>query len=241
MGFREKIIIFGVVPWVVTIALLILLVIPTISAVFENFATLGQKEVELADLKQSVESKKNTQKIDDTIAQLEESLLGFNKEFPSKDDLEALYVDLQTALNDTDLKLDKLAVSKEKSIKFPKTLFEDDSDDGDKKSKKKKKKKKRSKKTAPPAKVVQRSFKLDIIGDYQNTIDLLVYLNNYYRFITLETISVKKPRMKGANLDSLATLNASILEVTVIFSVYSYIQAEKPEEDKKKDTKTKKK
>lgn len=244
MGFREKLIIFGVLPWVIAILLLLFLVLPSISGIQVKSSTLHDKESELSTLEDSIKKQKDVSKIVEEISNLESSLKGFNLQFPADDDLEKLYVDIQTAINDTGLLLEKLSVSKEKSVKFSKDFFEkldettkEDSKDKDKKKKKKKKAKKKKGKTIPPATMIQRSFKLEVVGSYQGIVDLVNYLNTYYRFITLENISVKenmKAKMLSINNPSNKILNASI-----IFSVYRYRKNEVPVETETKKKKKK--
>lgn len=250
MGFREKLIIFGVLPWVIAILLLLFLVLPSITGIQVKSSSLHDKETELATLEISINKQKDTSKIIKEISRLENSLKGFNLQFPEDDDLEKLYVDIQTAINDTGLLLEKLSVSKEKSVKFSKDFFtsigksesesEDDSKDKKKKKKKKKAKTKKKKgKTIPPATMIQRSFKLDVVGSYQGIVDLVNYLNTYYRFITLENISIKenmKAKMLSINNPSNKILNASI-----IFSVYRYRKNEVPVETETETKKKKKK
>lgn len=233
MGFREKIIIFGVLPWLLAILMLIWLILPGISSTKDKFVEQNEKKVELENLEQSIEAKKDTTKIQKEITSLQEELVGFNKEFPVDDDLEAFYVDFQTAMNTTNLYLEKIAVSKEKAVKLPSTLFEDTDN-----SKDKKKKKKKTRKASAPVVIYQRSFKVDMIGDYQSIIDLVNYLNSYYRFITLENISIKENKKALFGFSAPLNLDFSkLLSTSLIFSVYKYEELKIDEEADKKSTK----
>lgn len=237
MGFREKLIIFGVLPWVVAILLLIFLILPSITVIQEKSTYLNDKETELDTITKSIKKQKDTSKIKNEIEEIENSLRGFNLEFPENDDLEKLYVDIQTALNNTQLKLDKLSVSKESSVKFPKDFFLDESSDKENGSTSKKKKKvaKKTKKgkTVLPATIIKRSFKIDMNGSYQGIVDLVNYLNSYYRFITLENISVKENT--DTKLLLYITNKEKELTTSLIFSVYKYRKNEAPVETDKKD------
>lgn len=237
MGFREKLIIFGILPWVVAILLLVFLILPSVTAIQEKSTYLNDKEKELDTIEISIKKQKDTSKIKNEIEEIENTLTGFNLEFPENDDLEKLYVDIQTALNNTQLKLDKLSVSKESSVKFPKDFFTDESsdkEDGSKGKKKKKEAKKKKKgKTVLPATIIKRSFKIDMNGNYQGVVDLVNYLNSYYRFITLENISVKENTDK--KLLPYITSNEKELTTSLIFSVYKYRKNEAPDESDDKD------
>ncbi|MEW5819316.1 MAG: hypothetical protein AB1782_03930 [Cyanobacteriota bacterium] len=241
MGFRGKLIVFGIIPWILAVVMFVWLLIPAIGDIGKKSGELREKETELNTLVASVEATKDTSKLDKQIAKLQASLRGFNKEYPVKDDLESLYVDVQTALIDTNLTIVKIAVSKDKSIKFPKDFFaeeasEDKADAKDKKKEKKKKKRaKRGKKLPDPVQVIKRSFKLDVSGDYQSAIDLLNYLDSYYRFVTLENIAVKENNKVKLfeNLTGDEPGSQRPLLTTIIFSVYNYKEIEMPKEDDK--------
>lgn len=241
MGFREKIIVFGVLPWIIVIILLVIMVIPSINATKEKFATLETKEAELASINKSIDEQKDTEKVEKQIAEYKFELKGFNKQYPPTDSLESLYVDLQSALASTNITLAKLAVSKEKIEKLPKDFFEQaligETGKAAKDSKKKKKKKSRDAKALPPITILSRTFKLDVVGEYQNVVDLLYYLNNYYRFISLQNISLKssKDSKKAGKSSGPAIGQPKQLAVTVTFGVYRY--KKNPVVMEEKDTK----
>jgi Tfp pilus assembly protein PilO len=240
VGFREKLILIGVVPWIVVILLVFFLVMPSIKGNFEKTNTLIEKELELETLEIQVNKAKDTEDIEKEIALLKVSLLGFNQEFPEEENLEVLYVDIQTAINKLNSLFDKLAVSKEKAVKFPKNFF-DFMDPSSKKDKTKKKKKKK-KKGGPPASLYKKTIKLNYVGEYQDIIDFLYYLDNYYRFIELENIAVKTIKAKEGTPESFVSPNP--LSIVMTFGVYRYqenFEVEEDDEEKKDSKKSKKK
>lgn len=246
MGFREKIIIFAVLPWILALLALFVITIPGINGTFVKFTESMAKQSELDKLEVNLKEQKNVRELNNTISQYEDELKGFNKKFPENDDLETLYVDLQAALNKTDLTLQKLALSKIKAYKLPKTFWEDVANEesgskGDKKGKKSKKKKKKKakkgEKQLPPLSISTRTIKLDTTGDYKGVIELLYYLNNYYRFLALKNISIKT----GSKLSATGVFDPKNLKTTITFDVMNVkkniIVPEKDEETDKKKAK----
>lgn len=220
MGFREKIILFGIVPWILVILISVFGVVPIMQGLFEKNTVLAEKEAELAGVKLRLKAQKNVKALKEKIGALNYDLIGFNKEFPENDELETFYVDFQKALNESNISLAKINISTEKSVKFPKEYFEGLAADDKKKPTKESKKKKRAKKAQDPVVVKQRNFKINIIGEYENILDLLYYLQSYYRLINLEYISVKPARQKKDA--DLSKYGEKPVDVTFTFNVYKF-------------------
>lgn len=253
MDFKKKILLFGVAPWAVAVLVLIFLVLPGLGFTASKSASLQEKETELANLKQSVANAKNLTKIKKEKKNLQKTLTGFNIMYPKKEDLETLYADLQTSMSHSSsmIALLKLSVSKPKKLKLPKKFFDIEEEKEDKKAlkgKKKKKKKKRKKrrrkkgKKEQPLELTRRSFKLELATyNFQSVIDFLYYLDNYYRFVTLEGVQVKEGAAKQGKVPSLLPIepNKLLLQIAIVFSVYTVKENHQEPEQKKKKKKKK--
>lgn len=221
MGFREKILIFGLLPWLVALIVVFLITIPTISGIFEKMSDLNDKQTELENIKSQVKQKSNTKKIRSEIYDIKQSIRGFNLQFPEKDQMDTMYVDFEKAAKESKATILKITVAKDKKYKFAKDFFTGEASKKDKKSKKKAAKVKKQK---DPFIVKSRTVKLQIIGSYQAITEMLYYLSNYYRFLSFSDIQIKIADVKNFNFMNPST--ETNLDAIVTFSVFKLNKAE---------------
>jgi hypothetical protein len=233
VGFREKIIIFGILPWLLAIVALFMLVIPSIKGNLEKSAILNDKQEELSSLNSSINKIKNTDKIEKEIEDLKISLLGFKKQFPDKDNSELVVVDIQNVVNELDVFLAGIYLNTLKGESVPKKVI-DLLDDGKSKSKSKQKKKS----VTIPFKISSKAIKINYISSFEDAIDFLNYLQNYYRFIDIEGIVIKKVSDRKI-VELVETESGPKLAITLNFKIYTFEDL-KVNDSEKDDSKKKK-
>lgn len=228
MGFREKIIIFGVLPWLIVILSVMWALIPIIGQFQGKLEELKSKEDELVEISQTIQTTKNTGDIEKKINDLKIKLKGFNKQFPATKSLEDFYVNFQKAANETHTRLKILSVDSKKELKLPPELFEKDALPAAGKDTPPKEEPKRGKPAELPVDVKQDIITIDAEGSFQGIVDLLYYLSNYSRFFTMQGIMLGKDDVTNK------TAYSDTLVVQIIMAAYTYKEVEITPENEKK-------
>lgn len=221
MGFREKIIIFGVLPWLIVILSVMWALMPVIGQLQGKLEELKSKEDELVEISQSIQSTKNTGDIEKKINDLKSKLKGFNKQFPPTKSLEDFYVNFQKASNETHTRLKILSVDSKKELKLPPELFEKVAPPPvPGKVEPPKEDSKRGKPAELPVDVKQDIITIDAEGTFQGIVDLLYYLSNYSRFFGMQGIMIGKDELTNK------TASSDTLIVQIIMAAYTYKEVE---------------
>lgn len=227
MEFKHKVIFFGILPWLLVIGLVIIGLLPAAGGLQSNYADLNAKKAQLMQLEDEIDAKKDTSKLEQEVENQKLTIKGFNLLFPEHSNLEPFYTDLENAMKASNVNISSIAISKEDVVSFPSDFFDLSAK---KDSKSKTTRRKRTKKGEEPYTVTKRAVKFEFTSPYSGLMDILFYINNYYRFMSFNSLTVKVPM-------TVARGQRDLLEAEVIFDVFTINKNDVPPEEKKKSAK----